>query len=179
MRIYRNGRFIDSDWQHVGATHQGPLPRRAILPLASWRAALANKTDQPIEAGVAISAVEIDAVLDDTIARAPLIVIAVAKFTDGRAYSLARRMREAFAYSGELRASGDVLLDQIPLLERCGFDSFEISDAATLRALERGHRPALTLAYQPAARSTIPLRPTLIRQPTRPTPNHFATEPRS
>jgi uncharacterized protein (DUF934 family) len=43
--------------------------------------------------------------------------------TDGRGYSSARLLREA-GYDGELRAVGDVLVDQLSHLKRCGFDSF-------------------------------------------------------
>ncbi len=54
-----------------------------------------------------------------------LIVLNFPKFTDGRAYSQARLLRERLGYQGELRASGAVFLDQLPFLLRCGFDSFE------------------------------------------------------
>lgn len=69
-----------------------------------------------------------------------LIEIGFPKFRDGRGYSAARILREA-GYTGELRAQGDVLVDQIPLMRRCGFDAFAPEadvDAATLeRALNR------------------------------------------
>jgi uncharacterized protein (DUF934 family) len=55
--------------------------------------------------------------------RLQLIEIAFPKFRDGRGYSSARILREA-GYAGELRAQGDVLVDQIAFLQRCGFDSF-------------------------------------------------------
>jgi uncharacterized protein (DUF934 family) len=65
-----------------------------------------------------------------------LIEISFPSFRDGRGYSAARILREG-GYRGELRAAGDVLVDQIPLMRRCGFDSFapeaEI-DAKTLAA---------------------------------------------
>jgi uncharacterized protein (DUF934 family) len=44
-------------------------------------------------------------------------------FGDGRGYSVARILREA-GYAGELRAVGDVLVDQLSHMVRCGFDSF-------------------------------------------------------
>ena len=52
-----------------------------------------------------------------------LIEIAFPKYRDGRGYSSARILREA-GYTGELRAQGDVLVDQIAFMRRCGFDSF-------------------------------------------------------
>lgn len=55
--------------------------------------------------------------------RLALIEVAFPKFRDGRGYSAGRILREA-GYTGELRAQGDVLVDQLPLMRRCGFDSF-------------------------------------------------------
>ena len=55
--------------------------------------------------------------------RLALIEIAFPGYRDGRGYSAARILREA-GYAGELRAEGDVLLDQIVFMRRCGFDSF-------------------------------------------------------
>lgn len=52
-----------------------------------------------------------------------LIEIAFPKYRDGRGYSSARILREA-GYAGELRAAGDVLLDQVAFMRRVGFDSF-------------------------------------------------------
>lgn len=59
--------------------------------------------------------------------RLSLIEVAFPKFRDGRGYSTASILREA-GYTGELRAAGDVLVDQIGPMRRCGFDSF-LSDA--------------------------------------------------
>ena len=44
------------------------------------------------------------------------------KFTDGRAYSQARLLRQRRQFTGELRATGDVLIDQLVHMARCGFD---------------------------------------------------------
>jgi uncharacterized protein (DUF934 family) len=52
-----------------------------------------------------------------------LVEVNFPAFTDGRGYSSARILREA-GYDGELRAVGDVLVDQLSHLRRCGFDSF-------------------------------------------------------
>lgn len=87
--------------------------------------------------------------------RIALVEVSFPSFRDGRGYSAARILREA-GYTGELRAQGDVLVDQMPFMKRCGFDSFapesEI-DAATLDA-------ALTrydYAYQKAADAKVPV----------------------
>jgi uncharacterized protein (DUF934 family) len=59
----------------------------------------------------------------DQLDRLSLVEVAFPVFGDGRGYSAARILREA-GYTGELRAQGDVLIDQINAMRRCGFDSF-------------------------------------------------------
>lgn len=55
--------------------------------------------------------------------RLALIEVDFPAFGDGRGYSAAQILREE-GYQGELRASGEVLVDQLPYMKRCGFDSF-------------------------------------------------------
>ncbi|MEJ7927350.1 DUF934 domain-containing protein [Sphingobium sp. AN641] len=72
--------------------------------------------------------------------RISMIEVNFPGFGDGRGYSAARILREA-GYVGELRAVGDVLVDQIVAMRRCGFDSFHpdkaLDDDAVARALDR------------------------------------------
>ena len=81
----------------------------------------------------------------------PLVALAFAKFADGRAFSYARLLRDRHGFRGELRATGDVLIDEIPLMLRCGFDSFDVTNAPTLKALEAGRLPGSPLHYQPGS----------------------------
>ncbi len=87
--------------------------------------------------------------------RLTLIEIAFPKFRDGRGYSTARILREA-GFTGELRAQGDVLVDQIAFMKRCGFDSFAPEGSLNAEAVER----ALTTYdqfYQRAADAAVPV----------------------
>ena len=59
-------------------------------------------------------------------ARLPVIAIDFPQFTDGRGYSHARLLRERYGYTGEIRAIGDVLRDQLFFMQRCGFDAFAV-----------------------------------------------------
>jgi uncharacterized protein (DUF934 family) len=87
--------------------------------------------------------------------RLALIEVSFPTYRDGRGYSAGRILREA-GYTGEMRAAGDVLVDQLPLMRRCGFDSFapeaEIDPDTLRRSLER-----YTLHYQPAADDAVPV----------------------
>ncbi len=63
---------------------------------------------------------------------APLIRIAFPAFSDGRGFTLARRLRMA-GYRGRLRAQGHVIADQFPMARRSGFDEVEIDADLALR----------------------------------------------
>lgn len=87
--------------------------------------------------------------------RLALIEVAFPKFRDGRGYSSARILREA-DYTGELRAQGDVLVDQIAYMKRCGFDSFAPEKSLNPDDVEA----ALTRwpeHYQTAADGAVPI----------------------
>ena len=59
--------------------------------------------------------------------RLALIELPFPAFTDGRAYSLARHIRD-LGFAGTLRATGNVLPDQLQYMKQLGFDSFAVSD---------------------------------------------------
>jgi uncharacterized protein (DUF934 family) len=64
-----------------------------------------------------------------------LIRIAFPAFSDGRAFTIARRLR-ALGYRGNLRACGPVIVDQYPMARRVGFDQVEIPDDLAARQPE-------------------------------------------
>ena len=86
--------------------------------------------------------------LGDKLAGVRQVVLHFPKFTDGRAYSQARLLRERLGYSGGLRATGAVFLDQLPFLLRCGFDSFASAQKGFGEALAKA-RTLFSVVYQP------------------------------
>jgi uncharacterized protein (DUF934 family) len=106
---------------------------------------------------------------DDVLALGPdvnrfnLIMLHFPKFTDGRAYSQARLLRGRLGYRGELRATGNVLRDQLPFLLRCGFDSFESEQAGFGEALARA-RTLFSVVYQPTEDGRVPASQLRLRQ---------------
>ena len=127
--LIRNGQIVEDGWLWIDADEAHINARleaggRLLLPLAAWlthRARLDTGC-----AGVWLGPDdELDAVLP-WLADIPLIAIRFPVFTDGRGYSLARLLRSRHGYTGELRAVGDVLRDQLYFLQRCGFDAFQL-----------------------------------------------------
>jgi uncharacterized protein (DUF934 family) len=66
-------------------------------------------------------------------------------------------LRSRLGYTKELRATGDVLFDEIQFMVRCGFDAFDITDANTLGLLREGRRAAaFDSFYQPGIEPEVP-----------------------
>ena len=71
---------------------------------------------------------EVDMEPIDAYLKAPAIGIFFPAFTDGRGLSLAVLLRDRFGYQGEIRALGDINIDLLHYLKRCGFDCAEIPE---------------------------------------------------
>ena len=65
------------------------------------------------------------------------IDLAFPKFTDGRAYSQAFLLRRRLGFKGELRATGDVLIDQLVQMQRTGFDVAVLREGVDASAAQR------------------------------------------
>ena len=148
--IWREGAFRDDPWVRSADPEVALGPDDAILvPLP----VLITQSDRLLPAagllGVEAQPGEHVGALEPYLGRIALIALAFPKFSDGRSYSAARLLRERLSYRGELRATGDVLADQIPLMRRCGFDSFEVHHSATRRALASGVLAEVRHFYQP------------------------------
>jgi uncharacterized protein (DUF934 family) len=87
--------------------------------------------------------------------RLALIEVAFPAFRDGRGYSAARILRES-GYTGELRAAGNVLVDQILPMRRCGFDAFAPDAPLDLVAVELA-LGRFEYVYQSAADAAPPV----------------------
>jgi uncharacterized protein (DUF934 family) len=150
MPLWRDGAFADDQWTTLDDS--APIPGRSaiVVSFARWQAEKAALETRADPVGVAISASKEAVEQLAEAARRPLIALKFDKFADGRAFSYAELLRERHGFKGELRATGDVLLDEIALMQRCGFTSFEVADANTLRALREGRAPEGTLFYQPS-----------------------------
>lgn len=91
--------------------------------------------------------------LAERLSKKNFIAISFSKFADGRGYSWAKNLRDRFGFQGTLRATGDILVDQLLYYSRVGFDELELSEGqkveSALRALGRYKE-----FYQPAAGET-------------------------
>ena len=112
----------------------------------------------PVPAGLAINGDSNLQLLTAAIENSEVIAIDFPQFVDGRGYSQARLLREQYRFQGELRATGNVLYDQLYFMSRCGFNSFLLNEEEVARVgglvvlLEAFAE--ISLGYQPALDST-------------------------
>ena len=161
-KIIKNGQVIDDTWLVLKLTESETpeaitLPEApTLLPLAVW---LARKDEirarrQPV--GIWLESSEGPEAVANDLDHFTVIGVNFPKFADGRGYSTARLLRERFAYTGEIRALGDVLQDQLFLLRRCGFDAFAVRQDKDIEAALAGFK-AFSESYQSAADQPQPL----------------------
>lgn len=128
--IIKNKAVVEDDWQVFRLQDQETAEAvtvpdgKIIVPLKVWlaqRAVLQQRND----IGVWFASDERPEDLAEDVHRFSVIAVDFPKFSDGRGYSIAYNLRSRLAYSGELRAIGDVLRDQLFYMQRVGFDTFE------------------------------------------------------
>ena len=149
--IWREGAFHADTWHR--AAEDGDLPDGpVVVSKTRWLAERDALTVRNAPLGLCLEpGEELDDLADD-LGRFALIALSFPKFSDGRAFSTARLLREKHGFAGELRAVGNVLADQIPFMRRVGFDSYEVTHAPTRKALAAGRLAEVTLVYQPGER---------------------------
>ena len=110
-----------------------------LLTLDEWSA---RREAWPASVPVGVTlANTVDAeLLASEAARWSLVALQFPKWTDGRAYSQARLLRTRLRYGGEVRATGEVLVDMLPLLQRSGFDAAQLRADQDLAAARRALR---------------------------------------
>lgn len=149
MVLVKGRRTIADSWQHIDDAD--PLPATGAVTI-SWTRWLAERDAierTPAELGVRIANSVTTAEIGAEAGRFGLIAVAFPNFGDGRAFSQARVLRSQYGFRGEIRATGNVLRDQLQFMERCGIDAFEVPE----RAIAEDWFAALTefdLFYQPA-----------------------------
>jgi uncharacterized protein (DUF934 family) len=147
--LTRDGVFTDDHWPVLGADADAPESDAVLLPLAGYLA-----QPQPAAHGVWLAPTDDPATLAPHLASVPLVAVQFPKFADGRGYSIAHQLRR-LGYAGDLRAIGAVLVDQLFMLRRVGFTSFELrADLSTEAA--RAALARYSDTYQAAADGALP-----------------------
>jgi len=172
MRLVKAGRIIED--RFVRVLDEAPVPEGAAVVLPATRL-LADARDLVLRqapTGVIWPNDRKIAELAPYLDWIALVALVFPTFRDGRAYSQARLLRERYQFRGELRATGQVLRDQLLFLQRAGFDAFEGHEGRRCGGLRRGRAPLQRVLSadrgRPREHAHGPPRPWRIAGPSRP-----------
>jgi len=156
MPLLKDGTLVDDTWTPL-ADNGEPAPEGdVIVTLEQWQAGHERLRARNGRLGLWLKSDQSPALIADDLQHFDLIALEFPRFGDGRAYSYARLLRERFRFTGELRAVGNVLRDQLLFMLRCGFDAFEVKNANAAGAW-REAIAEIGLFYQPTGESTSTL----------------------
>lgn len=137
QRLIKNGELINNEWTLVededfdlAELSQGQW----VLPLAMYGKAVENGSAALSRLGVILNSDQDVLALRGYLDKLPLVVINFAAFADGRSFSQARILRDQLDYTGEIRAAGNYMQDQLFYLSRCGVDAFLLPEGVAVES---------------------------------------------
>jgi uncharacterized protein (DUF934 family) len=149
MSLIKQGKVVADPFVDASAAAEIPASGAVIVSLDQWRtqhdALLARGT--PL--GIRLHSDQSPEAIADDVRHFELIALEFPKFRDGRAYSYARLLRERYGFKGELRAVGDVLMEQLFFMVRTGFDAFDLQQSPDPVAAFQTALADFTVWYQP------------------------------
>jgi len=146
MPLLKNNTLISDTWIHVGLDDQLPEAGDVIVPWARLLREFELLSRRTGKLGVVFTNADRAEALATFLPRLSVVVLPFPAFVDGRAYSIARQLRD-FGYRGEIRGTGNVLPDQLQFMLQVGFDTFDIGERFPLSAWQAASKQ-MSLAYQ-------------------------------
>jgi uncharacterized protein (DUF934 family) len=149
-QIIKDRNIVEDHWLRLADEAALPAASDIIVSFKRWQqeraALLARKGGLGVIIGNGITLEEIK----NDLAHFKLIAIEFPQFKDGRGYSYARMLRERYHYPHEIRATGNVLRDQLLPMARCGINAFELEAGRSLEDALKSFDD-FSVRYQPAA----------------------------
>ena len=150
MALIKNGELAESSFVDVSAAEAIPPAGSVIVSLEQWKANRDALLARGTPLGIRLHSDQPPELVAGDLEHFAVVALEFPKFRDGRAYSYARLLRERYGFKGELRAVGEVLLEQLFFMLRVGFDAFDVQGSDPLA----DYKTALadfSVWYQPTA----------------------------
>ena len=129
MSLIKGGNLVEDTFVDASGGETIPPSGPVIVNLAQWQAQRDALLARGTPLGLRLHSDQSPEAIADDIQHFALIALEFPKFRDGRAYSYARLLRERYGFKGELRAVGDVLMEQVFFMVRTGFDAFDLQQS--------------------------------------------------
>jgi len=149
MSLIKAGRLVADSFVDASNAEVIPAAGAVIVSLAQWQAQREALLARGTPLGIRLHSDQSPEAIAADVQRFALIALEFPKFRDGRAYSYARLLRERYGFKGELRAVGDVLMEQLFFMVRTGFDAFDLQQSPDPVAAFQTALKDFTVWYQP------------------------------
>lgn len=150
MPLIKDGKLTDDAWASAVSSDSIPASGAVIVSLEQWREQRDALIARGAALGIQLSSDQAPGEIEADLSHFELVALEFPAFTDGRAYSYARLLRERMGFTGELRAVGDVALEQLLFMHRSGFDAFMIESEHAVADWETAIGD-MHVFYQPTA----------------------------
>lgn len=159
MAVIKHGAVVEDRWIRLDEDSALPDFGDIVVSLERWQRDREIILAHNGGLGIELRSDQLADSLGQDASLFQMIALNFPVFSDGRSYSTGRLLRDRYGFVGELRAVGNVLRDQFLFMDRCGFDSLEVGDAAAVAAWTRAWTMALSeieVFYQPAGDTRPP-----------------------
>jgi len=151
MKIIKDKAIIEDSWTHYSG--EGDLPDgNIIVSLKIWQEMDLSGRHVGLQLELDEHPKDIDVDLNNF----EVIAINFPTFNDGRGYSYAKILRDRFGYTNEIRAVGDVMRDQLFMMQRCGFNAYEIKAGKDIKDALKAFDD-FSVTYQVSSDEHLPL----------------------
>jgi uncharacterized protein (DUF934 family) len=151
MSLIKQGKVVDDAYVDASGAEQIPASGPVIVSFEQWQAQRDALVARGTPLGIRLHSDQSPELIADDVQRFAVIALEFPKFRDGRAYSYARLLRERYGFAGELRAVGDVLMEQLFFMLRVGFDAFDLQQSPDPVAAFETAMSDFSVWYQPTA----------------------------
>lgn len=127
-KLILDSQVVDDNWAFVAAESaldDLDLSQPVLLPLALWNQL--DNSQRNTNVGLWLPSDTLPEQIEGNIPEIPVIAINFPVFGDGRGFSIGRLLRERYGFTGQLRAFGNPIRDQLSYLVRCGFNAFQLA----------------------------------------------------
>jgi uncharacterized protein (DUF934 family) len=153
MPLIKQREVVTDTWVNVDDNASADA---VIIPLVRFQAERDQWIASKQKLGVRLSPADNVDLIAKELSNIALIALEFPKIGEGRGYSQAQLLRGRYGFKGEIRATGNILRDQVFHMARCGIDAFEFPEGTKMDVALSAFKD-FTVAYQPSADQAVKL----------------------
>ena len=149
MALIKDHKFVENTWVYYEPDLEPSAHIQGVIFTLQNFTACSHHVPADLKLGIKLENHDSVGAVADHIHSISLISLEFPAFSDGRAYSQAQSLRQQLGYDGEIRATGNVLVDQYSFMLQCGFNCFEVPKTTDLEEWKTAAR-IIPATYTPS-----------------------------